>query len=245
MHLKPIVNFTISKRFYSGMKNFLGLVGTLEHNILLEDGSRYKDCLHSFIDLGDVARKIQSSPQTPQDCMPHTLFKIMAISNIGENLHIHSALEILKALNLSIHTPHKYSPYHYSGHYRCSRPFLMEADSLTIQKSRTHQWRDHLNSGKIYRKQREIRLMNFQRKVNHRELPQFDPDMDHMGSSSWNVGLISFFLIPILDQCPKSDEVRALLIRRMRQVSLDYTLRRRFQDAAYRYLRRTSGAGNI
>ena len=240
MHLKPIVNFTISKRFYSGMKNFLGLVGTLEHNILLEDGSRYKDCLHSFIDLGDVDYKIQSSPQTPQDCMPRTLFKIIAISHIGENPHIHSALEILKALNLSIHTPHKYSPYIFSGHYHCSRPFLMEADSLTIQKSRTHQWHDHLNSGKIYRKQREIRLMNFQCKVNHRELPQFYPDMDDMGSSSWNVGLISIFLIPILDQCPRSDEVRALLTRRMRQVSLHYTLRRRFQDAAYRYLRRTS-----
>ena len=244
MHLKPIVNFTISKRFYSGMKNFLGLVGTLELNILLEDGSRYKDCLHSFIDLDKICHKIRSSLQTPQDCMPLTLFKIMAISHIGENLHIHSALEILKALNLSIHTPHKYSPYIFSGHYHCSRAFLMEAESVTIRKSRTQQWHNQLNSGKIYRKQREIRLMNFQRKVNHRELPQFDPDMDDMGSSSWNVGLISIFLIPILDQCPKSDEVRALLIRRMRQVSLDYTLRRRFQDAAYRYLRRTSDVGN-
>ena len=244
MHLKPIVNFSIPKRFYSGMNNFRGVVETLDYNILLEDGSRYKDCLYSFIDLGDVARKIQSSPQTPQDCMPRTLFKIMAISNIGENLHIYSALEILKALNLSIHTPHKYSPYHYSGHYHCSRAFLMGAESVTIQKSRTQQWHNQLNSGKIYRKQREIRLMNFQRKVNHRELPQFYPDMDDMGSSSWNVGLISFFLIPILDQCPKSNEVRALLTRRMRQVSLDYTLRRRFQDAAYRYLRRTSDVGN-
>ena len=244
MHLKPIVNFTISKRFYSGMKNFLGLVETLEYNILLENGHNYKNFLPYFIKLRTICSELRSSPQTPQDCMPRTLFKIIAISHIGENPHIHSTLEILKALNLSIHTPHKYSPYHYSGHYHCSRDFLMEADSLTIQKSRTHQWRYHLNSGKIYRKQREIRLMNFQCKVNHRELPQFYPDMDDMGSSSWNVGLISFFLIPILDQCPKSDEVRALLTRRMRQVSLNYTLRRRFQDAAYRYLRRTSDVGN-
>ena len=243
MHLKPIVNFTISKRFYSGMKNFLGLVGTLEYNILLEDGSRYKDYLHSFIDLGDVARKIQSSPQTPQDCMPLTLFKIMAISHIGENPHTHAALQILKALNLSIHTPHNYSPYIYSGHYHCSRAFLIEAKSPTIQKSRTQQWHNQLNSGKIYRKQRETRLMNFQRKVNYRQCPQFSIRWPQR-HCSWNTGLISTFLIPILDQCPKSDEVRALLIRCMRQVSLDYTLRRRFQDAAYRYLRRTSDVGN-
>ena len=244
MHLKPRVNFRIPKRFYSGMKNFLGLVGTLAYNILLEDCTRYKDCLDYFIDLHDVARKIQSSPQTPQDCMPSTLFEIMAISHIGENPHIHSALELLKALNLSIHTPHNYSPYIHSGYYHCSRAFLMEADWLTIQKSRTQQWHNQLNTGKIYRKQREICLMNFQCKVNHRELPQFYNDMFEMENNSWNVGLISIFLIPILNQCPKSDEVRALLTRRMRQVSLDYTLRRRFQDAAYRYLRRTSDVGN-
>ena len=175
--------------------------------------------------------------------MPCTLFKIIAISHIGENPHIHSALEILKALNLSIHTPHKYSPYIYSGHYHCSRAFLMEAESVTIWKSRTQQWHNQLNSGKIYRRQREIRLMNFQRKVNYRQCPKFYIGW-YWRHYSWNTGLISGFLIPILDQCPKSDEVRALLTRRMRQVSLDYTLRRRFQDAAYRYLRRTSDVGN-
>ena len=244
MHLKPIVNFTISKRFYSGMKNFLGLVETLEYNILLENGRNYKNFLPYFIKLRTICSELRSSPQTPQDCMPRTLFKIMAISHIGENPHTHAALQILKALNLSIHTPHPYSPYIYSGHYHCSRAFLREAEGPTIRKSRTQQWHNQLNSGNIYKKQRETRLMNFQRKVNHRELPQFDPEMYEEGSSSWNVGLISFFLIPILDQCHKSDEVRALLTRHMRQVSLHYTLRRRFQDAAYRYLRRTSDVGN-
>ena len=243
MHLKPIVNFTISKRFYSGMKNFLGLVGTLEYNILLEDGTRYKDYLDSFIDLNKIVCKIQLSLQTPQDCMPLTLFKIMAISHIGENPHTHAALQILKALNLSIHTPHPYSPYIYSGHYHCSRAFLMEAEGPTIWKSRTQQWHNQLNSGNIYKKQRETRLMNFQRKVNYRQCPKFYIGW-YWRHYSWNTGLISIFLIPILDQCPKSNEVRALLTRRMRQVSLDYTLRRRFQDAAYRYLRRTSDVGN-
>ncbi len=247
MHIESMVNFRIPQRCYPVRKNFLGLVGTLAHNIILEDNTDYSLDLTIFIDLPDVCTKIHNhySAHMPDICMPMTVFKIRGISHIGKNPYIHAALQILKALNLSIHTPHKYSPYIYSGHYYCSRAFLMEAESFTIQKSRTQEWRNQLNTGKIYRKQREARLMNFQRKVNHRELPQFDTILcDDEPSTSWNVGLISKFLIPILDQCPKSEEVRALLTQRMRQVSLDYTLWHRFQDAAYRYLRRMSDVGD-
>ena len=231
MHLKPIVNFTISKIFYSGMKNFLGLVGTLENNILLEDGTRYKDCLHSFIDLDIIRRKIRSSLQTPQDCMPLTLFKIMAISHIGENPHTHAALQILKALNLSIHTPHPYSPYIYSGHYHCSRAFLMEAESVTIRKSRTQQWHNQLNSGKIYRRQREIRLMKFRKKKCYYEFLPWPEDYYR-----WNWPLISTLLIPLLDLCPYSNEVSELLRCCMKQLSLEYSLHRRLRNAVHRYM---------
>ncbi|KJA19302.1 hypothetical protein HYPSUDRAFT_895122 [Hypholoma sublateritium FD-334 SS-4] len=60
----------------------------------------------------------------------------------------------------------------------------------------------------------------------------------------WNRVLVLELLIPILDSCPRSDKLLAVINRRIRRICLTYTPRRHLRDAVYRYIRRTSAAGN-
>lgn len=238
---------------------------TLAHSFVL-NGTHYDIAFTEF--LKELVQRCWSLSmgEISKDCWPFATFKIIGLSriNAGRNPHIYTALQFLKLLGTSpkeilVDLPvHHYWHFHHNWWWLtavnnrkyfeslCQRGknpdwwWIRAANHRKLFESVCQRRRNLINSGRIYRIQRQIRLMKFQNEIRLHFLSRFL----QRGDRNWNRKVISQFLIPILDQCPKSDKLLALLTRRTRYVCVKYTLRRQLRDAVYRYIRRTSEVGS-
>ena len=232
-HLKKLIKYDL--RFQIKIKNFPALAETLAHDFVV-NGTRYDESLTKFLLRKEISScSLRPGPTISKDSLPCAIFKIIGLSHIngGENAHIHAALRILKSLETF---PISFCAKPSSRHY-C---YFHHIQGWPTAENRHHlsgiacQYRrPHINSGRIPRIQRQIRLMGFRHEMRA-------PFLELFTKHEWNRKLISHFLIPILDQCPKSDVLLAVLRQRIRHVFLKYTPRRRLMDAVCRYIHRTS-----
>lgn len=209
------------------VKHFPTLMETLAHDFVL-NGTHYGEALtkmlHHFSPF-QVKQNIENS-------LPYSVFKTigLAVVNAGENPYIHTALRILKSLTIF---SNPFWPRLHDGHEsNRGLKWLKWEDQRRYSKFLKQRKRYYINSGKIYRLRRQLRLRKLRPGINHAVFECYS-------TYSWNHSLVSF-LIPILDHCPKSDKLLALINHRVRRVFLMYTPRRRLRDAVYSYIRRTS-----
>lgn len=207
------------------------------------NGRPYNEALAKFLKpsayliLGWAPRDVIS-----KDTFPGAVFWIIGLSrtNTDKNPYIHTASQIIKSLatfsdqNWAGSPSHHYCHFHHSQwrlSATCLPPYFQSL--MTVCQREQH----HVKSGRIYRIGRERRLMNFKHAVRGQS-------QEYSRCRDWNCTLISQFLVPILDKCPKSDKLLALIKRRIGYVCVRYTDRRRLMDAAYKYIRRTSDVAN-
>lgn len=250
MHLRRLINF--GRDFGICSAHFNTLAETRVHNFML-NGTPYNEAISKLLEKKNYGR---------HDPFPHEIMEIIGLSRIyfGESPYIHTAMQILESLDTSPHlcrldpparhhchshrdlswiVPVEQPPSATSEYYAYATSPAYDQDDIgerrRLSVSICQHRRNHVNSGRIYRIQREIRLMKYRDET----LPTRYRQYFRGGEDNWNRRLISQFLIPILDQCPKSCRLLALIKQRIGCVCLKYTLRRRLTDAVYRYIRRT------
>lgn len=195
---------------------------TLAHIFVL-NGTRYDTALSAVLNEWAPTQNFWYLGYVKEGPAAFIIFKTIGLSaiNHGENPYIHAALRIIKSLTI---------PAHY------------ERDDLQVFRwfaSGNRQQLDKFlrrSKRNICRIQRELRLRKLQNGIRGNSYESYS-------NCAWNRDLVSKLLIPILDYCPKSNELLALIHRRMRLVILKYMTRRRLRDAVYRYIRRTSDIG--
>ncbi|KJA19292.1 hypothetical protein HYPSUDRAFT_89462 [Hypholoma sublateritium FD-334 SS-4] len=227
--LKPFIrsDFNLNIR----VKHFPALMETLVHDFVL-DGTQYGEALTGML------QDLSPSPvkQYPENCLPSTVFKTIGLTavNAGENPYIHTALQIFKSLT-TFSNP--YWPRLHDGHESNRRMrWLGWEDQKRYSKFLKQRKRYYINSGKIYRLRRQLRLRKLRPGINHAVFECYC-------TYSWNHSLVAF-LVPILDHCPRSDKLLGLINHRVRRVFLKYTPRRCLRDAVYSYIRRASDVGS-
>lgn len=247
------------------------LMETLVHDFRL-NGTCYDKALMEFLQRWNFDESLTLALDKGGSLLCST-FKTIGLSaiNAGENAYIHTALRLINSL-ISWPSAFWFDPTHrlndvlhselrwsVSGNHRqlsefvrrmekdpsgslelCNKiglRWLHSADSQLICKLIRKPNRNNINSGRIYRIQRGIRLRKLQTIIR-------DSCWEANRACRRNRDLVLNFLIPVLDQCPKSDELLALINQQIRHVVLQYTPRRHLRDAVYRYIRRTSDAGS-
>lgn len=247
--LKPFVKNEFHENII--LKHCPALIGTLAHDFLI-NGTQYNEALEQ------VLRRWVFLFTFEKDSLPCTIFRLIGLPPIiaGQNPYIHTALQIFKSLTTgpilfgSGHGIHHPPPYH-SGlspfrtkpsvqHYENVHGgllWLKPRNRLPLSEFVCQRKRNHINTGRIYRIQRELRLSKLQTGICHNSLEL------HI-IYSWNYNLVSKFLIPVLDQCPRSHKLLARINQRIRHVLLRYTTRRRLEEAVDRYIQRTSDIGS-
>ena len=193
--------------------------------------------VHRYVEWG-IPEYIEENAVFPEGLDLQQVDLIIDLTNLAEDPYIFPTLQILNELDRSPRiysslSPALLGPVYHDSSCQCSRAFLTSADHQQILESRSQQRYHQLNSGKIYRKQREIRLMKFRKKKCYYEFLPWPEDYYR-----WNRPLISTLLIPLLDLCPYSNEVSELLKCCMKQLSLEYSLHRRLRNAVDRYMHR-------
>lgn len=214
------------------------LMETLAHSFLLNE-TRYDEALVQMLKNWAPMHYTGWFQQFSKDSLPYIVFKTIGLSAIeaGDNVYIHTALRILKSL-ATYPGPFQLRPVaHNQGVLHCGLKWLKSGNRQELAEFMRQRKKKNINSGKIYKIQRSLRLSKLQTGIR-------DRSTESTNCYKWNRVLVSTFLIPVLDQCPESDELLALYNRRIRHVCLRYTSRRRLVDAMDRYIRRTSDAGS-
>lgn len=240
MRLKRLIK--LKYNFGSKIQHLPALAETLAHDFVL-NGTRYDKALTEAINQ-EESRRRWFIEKISNYSFPCQIFRIIGLSriNAGENRHVHAVLQILKSLETPLDAFCARPPVDHYCHFHRNQWWKVGAcRRLVPLESVCQHRRNRVHSGRVYRVQREKRLMNFQNGIC---LKYIQNPFLRRSYKNWNFKLVSQFLIPILDQSPKSDKLLALLNRRIRDVFLKYTPRRRLIDAAYRYIRRTSDVGN-
>lgn len=240
-HLKPCLKDELNK--IEGLEDFTALMETLGHDFML-NGTRYDEALTEVLIPWAGKRKIEILKYISEDSVPLTIYKAIELvpMNARQNPYIHTASQILKSLN---NCPDHNIWLGFQGFKVNSSYYVNVGDFLgnpsweRIHISRYVQqcmW-EVLRSGEMAKFRRELRLKKRQPGIHNR-----NGELRNM--YDWNRDLVLKLLVPILDLCPKSDKLLALLNRRIRRACLKYTPLRRLRDAVCRYVRRTSEAGN-
>lgn len=221
------------------LKHLPALTETLGHNFPL-NGIYYDEALTNVLE----EKKIRWNTET--------IFSIInAIgfwtTNAGKYPYIHTALHILKSLTTQFPDRNVWLGFRvYSDHNVNSGYILTNLKAWRNPKA----WKyihisnyvrqcmgKAVKSGKFAKFQRELRLKNLQPGIR-------EHTWDSKNIYEWNRDLVFKLFIPILNLCPKSDKLLALINRSMRRICLKYTPRRHLRDAVYRYIHRTSEVGN-
>ncbi len=223
---------------------------------------RYDEALAVFIQHHAPFYLLKDNDEDP---LIYTVFKIIGLSNVNasKNAYIQVALQLVKSLiTPSVSWPARKDRYDESLYGGTRWIMLGHGTELSVTtlkeetdgfKSSGLRWlrapnarlfgkllgqsvKNKISNRRIYKLKRNMHLNNLQ-----------DGIRDNSGGSheiwEWNRDLVFKFLIPVLDQCPKSDKLLSVINRRIRKVPLQYTARRHLRDAVYRYIRRTSGMG--
>lgn len=238
-HLVPSVMNELNK--IQDLKDFTTLMETtLRHDFTL-NGTPYDEALTEVLIPWVYERNLEILKHILEDSVPVTIYKAAELGpiNTDQDPYIHTALQILKSLTNCPNRnfwPGSLLYYHYSGK---SGKFVVNQEWRYIHISNYVRlcMGKAVKSGKITKFERELRLKNLQPGIREHIL-------ESKNIYEWNRNLVLEFLIPILDLCPKSDKLRAVINRRARRAALRYTPRRRLRDAVYRYIRRTSEVGN-
>ncbi|KJA22023.1 hypothetical protein HYPSUDRAFT_671599 [Hypholoma sublateritium FD-334 SS-4] len=244
MRLKSLINLKVDCNFSINTRHFPALAETLAHEFVI-NGACYDEVFTGL--LRSMAypymRLLASKPgeELSKNSWPCALFKIIGLSrsNAGENPYIHTALQLLKSLEPAPVSCMALPPVHAYHHFYDNRRWTKAVNprQFSSEPVRPHKRRrNHVDSGRLNRIQREIHLMRLQHELRV-------PFLGIFSRHDWNRKLTTQFLIPVLDLCPKSDKLLALINRRIRRTFLKYSPRRRLMDAAYRYIRRTSDVG--
>ncbi len=226
--LKPLI---VNDYFNDNIrvKHFPALMETLIHDFTI-NGTRYDTVLAATLNEWAPTQNFWHLGYTSEGPVAFSIFKTIGLSamNAGENPYTHTAFRIVKSLIIP------------TNHTRDDLQFfrrLSRGNHGPLAEYGRKPKRRGVNTGKINKIHREIRLRKLQNGIR-------SSSWESYSSYSWNRDLVSKLLIPILDQCPKSEELLALINRRIKHVILKYTARRHLRDAVYRYIHRTSDAGN-
>lgn len=247
--------------------HFLHLFEILAHNLKKDDGICY-DPSSLFQD--SACHDYHWNQFVPlQMEILGTIFKYGGLSDLdrGKNSYIQTAIRFIKSLAINpiedvhLRKPQQYlfdsslrwtmlgigfrfakillkieESMHFGGDPQLLWWLTNDSDFPAVVSNFTHQSRRHnINSGKIYSIRRNIRLNKFQPRIRD------SLDYNSRDTCHFNRHLVFDFIIPILDQCPKSDELLAVIKHRTRHALLRYTPRRHLRDAVDRYILRTSG----
>ncbi|KJA19307.1 hypothetical protein HYPSUDRAFT_44369 [Hypholoma sublateritium FD-334 SS-4] len=226
--LKPLVKKAYNQ--YFPLKYFPILMETLAHNFDL-NGTCYDKAITTVLENWVPKDEPWNFSQKSELSLPCTIFKTIGQSGpkFDENPYIHAALQILRSLETGP-SPNFMAAAHYPTHLFTGMRRLWAEDYRNRQSSKfaEQQKRNNINSGRIYKLQRELRLRKLQFGLRSRSKESY-------ASLSWNRELVSKFLIPILDICPKSEKLMGSIDRRIGHIFLSYTTRRRLVCAIDTY----------